>query len=550
MNNKWTEQYPNNLNSEIDCIDDSTVTDLLESAVNKFSSNTAFYSLNTSIDYKMTSLLSKRIAAYLQYLGVTKDTKVAIMLPNLLTYPITLFGSYYCGATVVNINPMYKSREINDILIDSEAEYIFVLDKFYQELQPCIPTSKLKKIIVCKITDLLSPFMRIVIPIVMLYKKQSVSIKKQNNIVFFKDIISNNFSFEDILIDENDIALLQYTGGTTGKSKAAILTHKNLLSNVQQVSNWIEPHIKQGQEIIITALPLFHIFSFTVNCLTFLKLGSENVLIANPRDLDSFIKVLSKKKFTVITAVNTLFNLLLTSRKFRDLDFSNFKFSVGGGMAVLSDTAKKWRGVTGTNITQGYGLTETSPVVAINRIDDPFNGYIGLPVQSTKIKIIDDNGNILGCNQAGELCVQGPQVMSGYWKISNEKNKYFTDDGFFKTGDIATMNDEGYLKIVDRKKDMIISSGYNVYPNELEDYLATHPDILEAGVIGVDDKNRGEYIKAFVVSKNESLSSSDIIAFCKNGLTEYKVPKRIIFIKELPKTNVGKILRRKLRELN
>ncbi len=550
MNNKWIEQYPNNLNSEIDSIDDSTVTDLLESAVNKFSSNTAFYSLNTSIDYKMTSLLSKRIAAYLQYLGVTKDTKIAIMLPNLLTYPITLFGSYYCGATVVNINPMYKSREINDILIDSEAEYIFVLDKFYQELQPCIPGSKIKKIIVCKITDLLSPFMRVIIPIVMLYKKQSVSIKKQNNIVFFKDIISNNFSFEDILIDENDIALLQYTGGTTGKSKAAILTHKNLLSNVQQVSNWIEPHIKQGQEIIITALPLFHIFSFTVNCLTFLKFGSENVLIANPRDLDSFIKVLYKKKFTVITAVNTLFNLLLTSRKFRDLDFSNFKFSVGGGMAVLSDTAQKWRDVTGTNITQGYGLTETSPVVAINRIDDPFNGYIGLPVQSTKIKIIDDDENILGCNQAGELCVRGPQVMSGYWKISNEKNKYFTDDGFFKTGDIATMSDEGYLKIVDRKKDMIISSGYNVYPNELEDYLATHPDILEAGVIGVDDKNRGEYIKAFVVTKNEHLSSSDIIAFCKNGLTEYKVPKRIVFIKELPKTNVGKILRRELRELN
>ena len=550
MSDKWIEQYPNNLNSEIDSIDDSTVTDLLESAVNKFSSNTAFYSLNTSIDYKMTSLLSKRIAAYLQYLGVTKDTKIAIMLPNLLTYPIALFGSYYCGATVININPMYKSREINNILIDSEAEYIFVLDKFYNELQPCIPDSKLKKIIVCKITDLLSPFMRVVIPLVMLYKKQSVNIKKQNNIVFFKDIVSNNFSFEDVLIDENDIALLQYTGGTTGKSKAAILTHKNLLSNVQQVSNWIKPHIKQGQEIIITALPLFHIFSFTVNCLTFLKFGSENVLIANPRDLDSFIKVLGKKKFTVITAVNTLFNLLLTSRKFRNLDFSNFKFSVGGGMAVLSDTAQKWKDVTGTNITQGYGLTETSPVVAINRINDPFNGYIGLPIQSTKIKIIDDNENTLGCNQAGELCVQGPQVMSGYWKILNEKNKYFTDDGFFKTGDIATMNDEGYLKIVDRKKDMIISSGYNVYPNELEDYLATHPDILEAGVIGVDDKNRGEYIKAFVVTKNKNLSSYDIISFCKNGLTEYKVPKRIVFIKELPKTNVGKILRRELRELN
>ena len=550
MNNRWIEQYPHDLNGEIDSIDDSTVIDLLESAVNKFSSNTAYYSLNTSIDYKMTSLLSKRIAAYLQYLGVTKDTKIAIMLPNLLTYPIALFSSYYCGATVININPMYKSREIYDILIDSEAEYIFVLDKFYEELQSCIPDSKLKKVIVCKITDLLSPFMRMIVPLVMLYKKQFVSIKKADKIVFFKDIVSNNFSFEDVLIDENDTALLQYTGGTTGKSKAAILSHKNLLSNVQQVSNWIEPHIKQGQEIIITALPLFHIFSFTVNCLTFLKFGSENVLIANPRDLESFIKVLRKKKFTVMTAVNTLFNLLLTSKKFRDLDFSNFKFSVGGGMAVLSDTAQKWRDVTGTNITQGYGLTETSPVVTINRISDPFNGYIGLPVQSTEIKIINDNENTLASNQPGELCVRGPQVMSGYWKVANEKNKYFTDDGFFKTGDIAMMNDEGYLKIVDRKKDMIISSGYNVYPNELEDYLSTHPDIQEAGVIGVNDKNRGEYIKAFIVTKNESLSSLDIISFCKKGLTEYKVPKRIVFIKELPKTNVGKILRRELRELN
>ena len=254
MNNRWIEQYPHDLDSEIDSIDDSTVIDLLESAVNKFSSNTAYYSLNTSIDYKMTSLLSKRIAAYLQYLGVTKGTKIAIMLPNLLTYPIALFGSYYCGATVININPMYKSREIYDMLIDSEAEYIFVLDKFYEELQSCIPDSKLKKVIVCKITDLLNPLMRIVVPLAMLYKKQLVSIKKENNIVFFKDIVSNNFSFEDVLIDENDIALLQYTGGTTGKSKAAILTHKNLLSNVQQVSNWIEPHIKPGQEIIITCL--------------------------------------------------------------------------------------------------------------------------------------------------------------------------------------------------------------------------------------------------------------------------------------------------------
>ena len=497
----------------------------------------------------MTSLLAKRLAAYLQYLGVRKNTKIAIMLPNLLTYPISLFGSYYCGATVINVNPMYKSREIQHLLEDSEAEYIFVLDKFYNELQPCIKNSKLKKIIICKINDLLNPLMKFVVPMVMLYKKQIVNIDKNNKNIYFKDIISNNFGFEDVHVEQDDIALLQYTGGTTGKSKAAVLTHKNLLSNTQQVSNWIEPHIKAGEETIITALPLFHIFSFTVNCLTFLKIGAENVLIANPRDIKSFLKVLEKKKFTVMTAVNTLFNLLLTSKKFKELDFSGFKFSVGGGMAVMSETAKNWKKVTGTNITQGYGLTETSPVVSINKIDNPFNGSIGLPVQSTSIKIIDESGKNVDGDQPGELCVKGPQVMSGYWKYKEDQENPFTDDGYFKTGDIATISKDGYLTIVDRKKDMIISSGYNVFPNELEDFLSTHPGILEAGVIGVPDKNRGEHIKAFIVKKNKNLSETDVIMFCKEGLTEYKVPKKIIFIDDLPKTNVGKILRRELRNL-
>jgi long-chain acyl-CoA synthetase len=445
---------------------------------------------------------------------------------------------------------MYKSREIQHLLEDSEAEYIFVLDKFYNELQPCIKNSKIKKVIICKINDLLNPLMKFVIPIIMFFKKQTVNIEKNKNTIYFKDIVSNNFGFDDVHIESDDIALLQYTGGTTGKSKAAVLTHKNLLSNVQQVSNWIEPHIKSGEEIIITALPLFHIFSFTVNCLTFLKIGAENVLIANPRDLKSFLKVLEKKKFTVMTAVNTLFNLLLTSKKFKDLDFSSFKFSVGGGMAVLSETAKKWKTITGTNITQGYGLTETSPVVSINKIDSTYNGSIGLPVQSTNIKIISEFGETINNGQPGELCVKGPQVMSGYWKHAEDQENPFTNDGFFKTGDIATINAEGYLTIVDRKKDMIISSGYNVFPNELEDYLSTHPDILEAGVIGVPDKNRGEYIKAFVVKKNDNLSDTDVIAFCKDGLTEYKIPKKVIFISDLPKTNVGKILRRELRALD
>ena len=549
MSNNWDNEYPKGLSENLGSIDNDTIIDLLESSARKYESKIAYYSLNSSLNYKMTSLLAKRLAAYLQYLGVRKNTKIAIMLPNLLTYPISLFGSYYCGATVINVNPMYKSREIQHLLEDSEAEYIFVLDKFYNELQPCIKTSKLKKIIICKINDLLNPLMKFFVPMVMFYKKQTVNIEKNNKNIYFKDIISNNFGFEDVHVEQDDIALLQYTGGTTGKSKAAVLTHKNLLSNVQQVSNWIEPHIKSGKEIIITALPLFHIFSFTVNCLTFLKIGAENVLIANPRDLKSFLKVLEKKKFTVMTAVNTLFNLLLTSKKFKELDFSEFKFSVGGGMAVMSETAKNWKKVTGTNITQGYGLTETSPVVSINKIDSPFNGSIGLPVQSTNIKIIDESGKNVDGEQPGELCIKGPQVMSGYWKYKEDQENPFTDDGFFKTGDIATISKDGYLTIVDRKKDMIISSGYNVFPNELEDFLSTHPDILEAGVIGVPDKNRGEHIKAFIVKKNKNLSETDVIMFCKEGLTEYKVPKKIIFIDDLPKTNVGKILRRELRNL-
>ena len=550
MSNNWDNEYPKGLSENLGSIDNDTIIDLLESSARKYESKIAYYSLNSSLNYKMTSLLAKRLAAYLQYLGVRKNTKIAIMLPNLLTYPISLFGSYYCGATVINVNPMYKSREIQHLLEDSEAEYIFVLDKFYNELQPCIKTSKLKKIIICKINDLLNPLMKFFVPMVMFYKKQTVNIEKNNKNIYFKDIISNNFGFEDVHVEQDDIALLQYTGGTTGKSKAAVLTHKNLLSNVQQVSNWIEPHIKSGTEIIITALPLFHIFSFTVNCLTFLKIGAENVLIANPRDLKSFLNVLEKKKFTVMTAVNTLFNLLLTSKKFKELDFSEFKFSVGGGMAVMSETAKNWKKVTGTNITQGYGLTETSPVVSINKIDNPFNGSIGLPLQSTNIKIIDESGKNVDGDQPGELCVKGPQVMSGYWKYKEDQENPFTDDGFFKTGDIATISKDGYLTIVDRKKDMIISSGYNVFPNELEDFLSTHHDILEAGVIGVPDKNRGEHIKAFIVKKNKNLSETDVIMFCKEGLTDYKVPKKIIFIEDLPKTNVGKILRRELRNLS
>ena len=342
---------------------------------------------------------------------------------------------------------------------------------------------------------------------------------------------------------------MQYTGGTTGKSKAAVLTHNNILSNIQQLDLWVGPHVSKGREIIITALPLYHIFSFSVNFIYFFSIGSNNILIANPRDLKSFVNDLSKYRFTVITAVNTLFNLLLTSPKFKKIDFSSLKFAVGGGMSVLSSTAKRWKKITGVEITQGYGLTETSPIVSINNITDQFNGSIGLPVPSTTISIRDDAGNELSYGEPGELCVRGPQVMSGYWNNTSETTSSFTEDGFFKTGDIATIDKKGFLKIVDRKKDMIISSGFNVYPNEIEDYVSEHPDVLECGVIGVMDSNRGESIHLFVVKTSQSLTENEIKVFCKKGLTIYKIPKKVTFIEEMPKNNVGKILRRKLREL-
>tara|TARA_Y100000996_G_scaffold108068_1_gene79634 strand:- start:107 stop:1252 length:1146 start_codon:yes stop_codon:yes gene_type:complete len=381
----------------------------------------------------------------------------------------------------------------------------------------------------------------------MFFKKSNIKLDK--DYIIFSDTITHKYNLENVTLELDDVALLQYTGGTTGKSKAAVLTHNNILSNMQQLNLWVDSNIEEGKEIIITALPLYHIFSFTVNFLYFYSIGSNNVLITNPRDLKSFVKELSKYKFTVITAVNTLFNLLLTSSVFKKINFDSLKFSVGGGMSVLSATAKKWSEITQTEITQGYGLTETSPIVSINIIGEKFNGTIGLPVPSTDISIRDDTGQELDAGEAGELCVKGPQVMSQYWNNKEESLNSFTHDGFLKTGDIAKINEDGLITIVDRKKDMIISSGFNVYPNEIEDYVSQHPDVIECGVIGIDDSNRGESIHLFIVKSSELLTEMDVIAYCKKGLTIYKIPKRVIFIKEIPKNNVGKILRRKLRDL-
>ena len=548
MEKIWLQSYPTHIQSSIEELSNNSILDLIQKASDKYSSNTAFTSLNSKLSFKDIEFYSENFGAYLQHeLSILKGSRVAIMLPNLFTYPVTLLGCYKAGATVININPLYKGREIENALNDSGAETIIVLDKFIDELNLIIKNTKIKNVIVCHISDLLSLPMSLLIKTISFFKR-SKTISNDNYIPFSRVILKKHI-LKKVNLYHDDIALLQYTGGTTGKSKAAVLTHKNILSNIQQLDIWVKPHITEGKEMIITALPLYHIFSFTVNFLYFYSIGSNNVLIANPRDLKSFIKELTKHKFTVITAVNTLFNLLLTSSKFRKIDFSPLKFSVGGGMAVLSSTAKRWKKITGTEITQGYGLTETSPIVSINPINTKFNGSIGLPVPSTDISIRDDTGNQLGYEEPGELCVKGPQVMSEYWNKKHDSLSSFTKDGFFKTGDIASIDKNGFLTIVDRKKDMIISSGFNVYPNEIEEYVSQHPYVTECGVIGIDDSNRGESIHLFIVRSSDTLREIDIIEFCKEGLTIYKVPKKVHFINEIPKNNVGKILRRKLREL-
>ena len=548
MNKIWLKSYPKNIPESIGELSNSSICDMMKKASYKYSKNIAFTNLNSKLTYSDVDKYSDNFGAYLQkQLSISRGSKVAIMLPNLLTYPVTLFGAYKAGATVININPLYKSREIESALNDSNAETIIVLDRFLNELELIIKKTNIKNVIVCSITDLLSFRMSLLVKTIMFFKKSNIKLDK--DYIIFSDTITHKYNLENVTLELDDVALLQYTGGTTGKSKAAVLTHNNILSNMQQLNLWVDSNIEEGKEIIITALPLYHIFSFTVNFLYFYSIGSNNVLITNPRDLKSFVKELSKYKFTVITAVNTLFNLLLTSSVFKKINFDSLKFSVGGGMSVLSATAKKWSEITQTEITQGYGLTETSPIVSINIIGEKFNGTIGLPVPSTDISIRDDSGQELDAGEAGELCVKGPQVMSQYWNNKEESLNSFTHDGFLKTGDIAKINEDGLITIVDRKKDMIISSGFNVYPNEIEDYVSQHPDVIECGVIGIDDSNRGESIHLFIVKSSELLTEMDVIAYCKKGLTIYKIPKKVIFIKEIPKNNVGKILRRKLRDL-
>ncbi len=549
MKKIWLSNYPDNVPSELSNSEFNSIPEIFKYASQKFSSTIAFNNLGSNLSYKKTALLSNKFSAYLyNVLKIKKGDKVAVMLPNLLTFPISFFGSLNIGAIVVNVNPLFKSREVKSVLIDSNAETIVILDRFLNELEPILNDTKIKNIIVCRPYDLLNYPMSLIVKTLLFFKSKSTKIS--SHYILFRDTIIHKEKFHQVLISKNDVALLQYTGGTTGKSKAAVLTHHNLVSNIAQLQLWVDNLLLEGKEVIITALPMYHIFSLTVNLLFFYKIGSKNILITNPRDLKSFVKTLSKNKFTVITAVNTLFNLLLTSTKFKNTQLPSLKFSVGGGMAVLKSTANKWKEVTGCDITQGYGLTETSPIVSVNPVGMSFNGSIGLPLPSTEISIRDENDDEIPVGESGELCIKGPQVMTKYWNRDNETKDSFTIDGFFKTGDIAKIDHNGYLYIVDRKKDMIISSGFNVYPNEIEDFVSSFQGVVECGVVGEPDVNRGESIILYVVRENETISESDIFEHCKKGLTIYKQPKKIVFISEIPKNNVGKILRRKLREVN
>ena len=548
MKKIWLDSYPDHVKSELSNSEFNSISEIFKHASEKFSDLVAFNNLGTNLSFRRTALLADKFSAYLSnVLKIKKGDKVAIMLPNLLTFPISFFGSINIGATVVNVNPLFKSREVKILLTDSNVETIVILDKFLHELESVLGETKIKNVIVCRPFDLLNIPMNLIVRTLLFFKTKSHKIN--SNYILFSDIVRSKEKNRSVSLSGNDIALLQYTGGTTGKSKAAILTHSNLVSNVEQLQLWVDNILSEGQETIITALPMYHIFSLTVNLLFFYKIGSKNILITNPRDLKSFVKTLSRNKFTVITAVNTLFNLLLTSTKFKNSNLQSLKFSVGGGMAVLNSTAKKWKEVTGCEITQGYGLTETSPIVTVNPVGLDFNGSIGLPMPSTEISIRDENDNEVSVGESGELCIKGPQVMSKYWNRDTETKDAFSSDGFFKTGDIAKIDKHGYLYIVDRKKDMIISSGFNVYPNEIEDYVSSYQGVIECGVIGKPDINRGESIILFVVRDSKKISESDILEYCRKGLTVYKQPKKVVFINEIPKNNVGKILRRKLREI-
>ncbi len=547
----WLKSYPDTVSHEIDVNEYQSVYEIFEKSVKKNQQKPCFTNLGKTLNYAEVGQKVEQLAAYLQQVaGLKKGDRVAIMMPNILQNPIAIFAVLKAGLTVVNTNPLYTVRELKHQLNDSGAKAIIIIENFCNTLEAVINDTKVKTVITTQLGDQLSFPKSLIVNLVVKYVKKMVPSFSLPNSVTFKQAlaIGSQQTFTDVPTGHDDIAFLQYTGGTTGVAKGAMLTHRNMVANMQQASEWIKELIEEGKETIITALPLYHIFSLTANCLTFLKFGAENYLITNPRDMPGFVKELQNTRFSVITGVNTLFNGLMNTPGFEKIDFSHLKITLGGGMAVQRAVAERWQAKTQSPLLEAYGLTETSPAVCINPLNaKQYNGSIGLPISSTQVSIQNEKDEILPQGEKGELCVKGPQVMRGYWQ-QEEETANCIKDGWLHTGDIATMDSDGFFYIVDRKKDMILVSGFNVFPNEVESVIASHEDVLEVGVVGVADEKCGEIVKAVIVKKNDKVTAEDIKALCKEQLTAYKVPKIIEFRQELPKTNVGKILRRELRD--
>lgn len=552
MDKVWLKHYPKGVPAEINLHEFGSLNDIFERACSRYRQRRAFSNMGASLSYGRLDELSRAFAAFLQRrAGLQRGDRVAIMMPNLLQYPVALFGALRAGMVVVNVNPLYTARELEHQMQDSGAKAIVVVENFAATVAQVLPNTALKTVITTQIGDLL-PFPKsALVNFAVKRIKRMVPSWHIPHALRFKKVLDDGAAerFELVKTGHEDVAFLQYTGGTTGIAKGAVLTHGNMVANVQQASAWMAPHTKESGEVVITALPLYHIFSLTVNCMTFMKIGAENVLITNPRDFAGFVKELKHAAFTVITGVNTLFNALLNTPGFREIDFSHLKIALGGAMAVQRAVAESWKAATGVALLEGYGLTEASPAVCVNPLSNTeYNGSIGLPLPSTELSIRDDEAKELAIGEVGEICARGPQVMRGYWNRPEETVKVLSPDGWLRTGDVGRMDEKGYVYIEDRKKDMILVSGFNVYPNEIENVVASHDGVLEVAAIGVPDAHSGEAVKLFVVKRDPELTAERIIEHCRRNLAAYKVPRHVEFRKELPKTNVGKILRRALRE--
>ena len=550
MDKVWLKSYPAGVPAEIDVNQYASVREVLEESCAKYGSRRAYSCMGKAITFTELDDLSATFGAFLQARGLAKGARVALMMPNVLQYPICLFGTLRAGCTVVNTNPLYTARELEHQLTDSGAEVIVVVENFAHTLAEVLGKTKIKHVVVTSIGEMLG-LKGLLIDFVLRRVKKMVPPWRIDGAISLRSALAEGRrrKLDVVAIGRDDIAFLQYTGGTTGVAKGAMLQHRNIVANLLQAGAWVRPFLGDQAHVVITPLPLYHIFSLTANCLTFMTLGGENVLITNPRDIPGFVKELGRHRFTAFTGVNTLFNALLNNADFHKLDFSPLQMTLGGGMAVQKAVAERWQEVTGKPLIEAYGLTETSPAVTINPLDlQQYNGSIGLPVPSTDIELRDDDGHAVPLGKPGEIWVKGPQVMAGYWHRPDETAKVIDDRGWLATGDVGVMDERGFVRIVDRKKDMILVSGFNVYPNEIEAVVAMHPGVLECAAIGMPDEKSGEAVKLFVVKKDSSLTAAALLEHCRAHLTGYKCPREVEFRDELPKSNVGKILRRELRE--